>query len=354
MSQSKSSLRKTRVFSALDAMKEAGEKITAQKLAAAVNMGKQTVLPLYREWQELEILGDSEGIELPDELVRAIKRELARDKLRQSTRLLELEEQTEDQHQAFTASINQLEQEKRELVDQIKSLEALNASLHSEKSLLQKANAEQLLQIKDITSQSNLVRQQLETAEKRLEASENGRERALQEQEKRLEEANQKLLNYWLSVVDNERREKERICKQLEREREKQVKTERELADTRLEVHRLDGSLEKAKEESARLLQHMKQVEQQAAIIEAISIMLNKPKDLVAAIKHLQHDARSFKSCVTKNKELELSLKVINKKLEEFEKLQESNTALEMEVIRLRAYTDGVKAASGTRSSTEK
>lgn len=354
MSQTKSSLRRTKVFDALDAMKEAGEKITAQKLAAVVNMGKQTVLPLYREWQELEILGDSEGIELSEELIRALKRELARDKLRQSTQLLELEERVEDQRQTFTETIGQLEQEIKALVDQIKSLKALNQSLSSEKLLLQKDNAEQLSQIKDLASQLSLSQKQLETAENRLAASEKSKERALQDQEKRLDDANQKLLNHWLSVVDNERREKERLNKQFEREREKQAKTERELADTRLDVNRLDSALEKAQEASAELLQRMKLFEQQVTVTEAIALMLDQPKDLVASIKNLQNEAKSLGFYATKNQELEQSLQVVDKKLEAFEELQKSNVALEKEVIRLQAYTDGLKAASKTQSSTKK
>ncbi|GAA4651234.1 hypothetical protein GCM10023116_35170 [Kistimonas scapharcae] len=354
MSQDRNSLRRTKVFGALDAMKETGEKITAQKLAAVVNMGKQTVLPLYREWQELEILGDSEGVELSEELVRALKRELARDKHRQSTQLLDLEERIEDQHQAFTAAMNELEKEKKGLMDKIKSLEAQNQSLSSEKLLLQKENAEQLSQLKDIATQLNLSVRQLETAESRLVASENGKERALQEQEKRLDEANQKLLNHWLSVVDNERRENERLRKQLEREREKQVKVERELIDTRLDVNRLDSSLEKAKDESTELLQRMKQFEQQVTVAEAISLMLDKPNDLMASIKNLQDDAKSLESYVTKNQELKQSLQAVDKKLEAFEKLQKTNESLEKEVIRLQAYTDGLEAASKTKSSTKK
>ncbi len=354
MSQNKSALRRTKVFSALDAMKEAGERITAQKLAAAVNMGKQTVLPLYREWQELEVLGDSEGVELSEELVRALKRELARDKLKQSTQLLELEEQIEDQRHAFTETIDQLEQEIKGLVDQVKSLDTLNQSLVNEKLLLEKDSSEQVSQIKELESRLSLSHKQLETAEGKLVASESGKERALQEQEKRLDEANQKLLNHWLSIVDNERREKERLSKQLEREREKQAKVERELTDTRQDANRLDSALEKANKESAELLQRIKQFEQQANIINTISLMLDKPEDLVASIKTLQDDAKSLGLYTAKNQELEQSLQVIDKKLEAYERLQKSNVALEKEIIRLQAYTDGLKAVTLTEASTKK
>ena len=346
MSQDKSGLRRTKVFSALDAMKEAGEKITAQKLAAAVNMGKQTVLPLYREWQELEVLGDSEGVELSSELMRALKRELARDKFRQSAQLLELEEGMEDQRQAFNETISQLQQEIQTLADQVKTFEQRNLTLSQEKELLEKTNSEQLSRVKKLESQLGFSEKQLETLERKLQASEDSKERALQEQEKRLDEASQKLLNHWLSVVDSERREKERLNKQLEREKEKSAKVERELAETRQDVNRLDASLDKTHEENAKLYEQIKGLEQKATVSETIFLMLGKPDDLIASIKNLQGNAAELNTFAEKNRELERSLQIINKKLDAYEQLQKSNIELEKEVIKLQAYTDGLKEAT--------
>ncbi len=348
MTQDKSGLRRTKVFSALDAMKEAGEKITAQKLAAAVNMGKQTVLPLYREWQELEVLGDSEGVELSSELTRALKRELARDKFRQSSRLLELEEGMEDQHQAFTETISQLQQEIQTLADQGKTFEQRNLTLNQEKELLEKANSVQLSRVKELESQLSFSEKQLETVESKLQTSEDSKERALQEQEKRLDEAGQKLLNHWLSVVDSERREKERLNKQLEREKEKIVKVERELAETRQDVNRLDTMLDKTHEENAELNEQIRELKQKATVSETISLMLGKPEDLLASVKKLQENASELNKCAEKNHELERSLQIINKKLDAYEQLQKSNIELEKEVIKLQAYTDGLKEAAKT------
>jgi len=73
MVEEKTAARRQKIFVALNAMQEKKEKISAQRLAAKVNMGKQTVLPIYREWLELESLTEAEKIEISEQLQQAIK-----------------------------------------------------------------------------------------------------------------------------------------------------------------------------------------------------------------------------------------------------------------------------------------
>lgn len=347
MSPNKDAVRKTKVFNALDAMKEAGDKITAQKLATLVSMGKQTVLPFYREWQEFEVLGESEGAELSVELLQALKRELTKDKFRQSELQIELEERIEDQRTDFDKTINKLEQEVTALSVQREALECQNQLFNTEKLELQSQTAEQLSAIKALESQYTLARTQLETAELKLKASESSKETSLQEQEKRLNNANQKLLNHWLSVVDTEKREKVRSQKLFDGEREKKFQIERQLSEARNAINKLDSTLETVNGEYGVMQKRIQQlVEGPVAITETLSLMLSNPKDLTKSIRSLQNDVKSMESLHVKNQLLTTSLEDANKKLTTLESISLSNKQLEKEIIKLQAYTDGLQAAT--------
>ncbi|MCK5893537.1 MAG: hypothetical protein KAG53_03795 [Endozoicomonadaceae bacterium] len=355
MSPNKDAVRKTKVFNALDAMKEEGDKITAQKLATLVNMGKQTVLPFYREWQELDVLGDSEGIELSAELLQALKRELTKDKFRQSERQIELEERIEDQRTSFDKTITKREQEIKSLSVEREALECQNEQFNTENLELQSQTAEQLSAIKVLESQYTLAETQLKTAELKLQASENSKEKALQEQEKRLNNANQTLLDHWLAVVDTEKREKIRLQKLFDGEREKRFQIERQLSETRATINQLNSTLEKVNSEYEIMQKRVQQlVEGPAAITETLSLMLGNPKDLTKFIRDLQDDVKLLESVHVKNKLLTTSLEDANKKLATFVKISLSNKQLEKEIIRLQAYTDGLQAATKEKTFNTK
>lgn len=125
--------RRELVFRVLDELKEGGERINADKVARLAKMGKQTVLPYYREWRFLDDVDREQQEELPEELVRVLKRGIAKWK-----------HSLAEQGQAFEEKANTEIDELKQIVQQLSDSQAELEKENQEKNQALRATREKL------------------------------------------------------------------------------------------------------------------------------------------------------------------------------------------------------------------
>ncbi|WP_281647268.1 hypothetical protein [Parendozoicomonas sp. Alg238-R29] len=211
------SQRRTLIFSVLDDMKSEGEKITAQKLAAQAKMGKQTVLPYYREWQELEILGEDDSVELSADLIRVLKREIAKEKFRQGEQAREMQDQLDDERDHYAAQSEVWRQQLDEAKASLELESKTRADLEEKLETISREKQSTDQRCASLTERLEHQAEQLASLEEKLVQEAARAEKNLAEQERRLDEAHTKIIDHWMKVIDEERREKGRLNKALEK-----------------------------------------------------------------------------------------------------------------------------------------
>ena len=111
--------RKKLVFGVLEELQEKGERINADKVARMAKMGKQTILPYYNEWRFTSELEKDLQEEVPEELIRALKRGIAQWKH-------DLSSSTRENEEAANTEIDQLKQSVQQLLDNSNDLEKIS------------------------------------------------------------------------------------------------------------------------------------------------------------------------------------------------------------------------------------
>ena len=343
------SQRRALIFSVLDDMKTNGEKVTAQKLATQAKMGKQTVLPHYREWQELEILGDSEEIELSQELVRVLKREITKEKFRQGEQLREVQDQLEEERDHYAAQSELWQQQIGELKEKLQSEESQNTELNKQNTALKEQEHEQRQKLSSLTDKLENAQSEVSKLEQRLAQDAKRAEEAQAEQERRLDASHNKILEHWMKALDEERREKSRLQKQAEK---------RELERTTLskDKSRIENQFEHEKKNHRQTVEQLTTAEQKVSgltevqtIVDKLRHQLGQPEDLIETVLELQQKtgalAQSEHALTAKKAELQSSLESVATLTDTVKVLEKENRGLGEQVIRMEARLEGIQMA---------
>ena len=343
MNPDKISSRRKKIFLALDTMKRNNEKISAQQLAKIVEMGKQTVLPIYREWIETEALTESENIALSDELVFSIKRELAKETFKLSEQTLNLQDEVDEQqhliHQMQLEQANSQSEYESEKNQQSQAYQAL-AEQHKDKQ----HELEQVLKSLSETSKQNEM-QTLEIAHLKvqMEQLKLSHEQALNDQSKHLDEAHQKIIDHWMKGLDNEKlehqksKEKIRSYEKIEQDLQKQILgleyKQNHQAET---IEQLKLSDETAKKEHTDL-------QNKCIQLQSLHQLLNHPDDIIRYTQQLLKQIEQYDR-------LKLKYEACNHQLNQLQKKNHAQDDSEKEIIKLRAYIEGLKQANTLKS----
>ncbi len=342
--------RRALIFSVLDDMKNEGVKVTAQKLATQAKMGKQTVLPYYREWQELEILGSSEDVDLSQELVRVLKREIAKEKFRQGEQLLALQDQLDEERENYSAQSElwhqQQEQLQADLHQQEQAHQALEQS-HAELIEQEQALRQKLTTLAD--KEESLLRE-IEKLEERLHKESERSEKALAEQERRLDESHAKIVDHWLKVLDEERRDKTRLQKQMEKLDQERSTLSKEKARSEDLYTQERKAHQNTLEQLSATEQKLTTLQEQQVILDKANSQLNNPDDLIVSLTQLQQQAAEAKQLAKSLTESDKALSAIQQNnsslTAEMETINKENRTLSEQVIRLEARLEGFQLAA--------
>ncbi len=342
--RTKDDSRRERIFCALDRMQEAKERINAQKLAEEVRMGKQTVLPYYREWQELQAVADADDTELSLDLIRVLKREIGREKFKQAEEQRLQNEQYLEDIAHLTETVGKL---KEALESREGELQAISEENQLLKTTLEQNRAELQQSLERFQAQETefrLLQQQIEQNTQQLEQAEKDKTKSLLELEQRLDESHQKLLNHWIQVADRERQGHQLEQKRGEKQSEELQKTKVALSKQEVQLVQATAVREKLEAELHELTEENGRLQLQSGCLHDIRIKLGQPDDLAVAISHLQDDSQQRNELQKQLESLKNEQDELHKDNEELGQIRKEKGELEKEVVRLTAYLDGLQS----------
>ena len=338
--------KKQHIFSILDQLKESGERINADKVARLAKMGKQTVLPYYNEWRYLGFVGSEQELELPEDLVRDLKRGMAswKHQLSQEQQLFE-----ENANQ----EIDELKEGMRQQFDKIErltlsnsELQTRNQELASELDTLKRSTAQKNEELTDAQSDLRSLHQENEHLKSLAEEQKVLRQQALSTLEKKLDQRHQDQLNHWLSVVDDERRLKQGLEKKIEKLNDHQ----QELKKENLELHsRLESKSKayiRACEERAAIAGEQEKVQAAVQLVDQIMILLDcKQDELLRLVRHLQTESSQLSASEQRCNTLQTDNEQLAKQLAQSQQRTSQLASLELELERIRGAAEAYEKA---------
>ena len=343
MSEEKLIVRRQKIFSALDNMKEEKEKISAQKLAAKVSMGKQTVLPIYREWLEMESITEAEQVELSDNLQQALKREIAKEKFTLAEEYRVLNEHfheksiaLQEKEELLIRSNTEWEEKERAFIERTSQLQQ---SLENQKN--ETARQEEVA--RESNKQLDIQSVMITNAKKQLEDAHKDKEQALREQEKQLDKAHQTLLDHWITTVDSERKEKERLQQRLEEARANEATTHKQVLSLEHNAIQLKEDIKRLHNELTTQEQENRLLCESKESLQSIASVLHHPKDMTAHIHNLMATAADHRKVVEHSSKLESELAFAEQEVKRLKAMTDQHIQTEQEVIKLKAYIEGMQ-----------
>lgn len=346
--------RRQHIFNILDDLKEKGERINADKVARIGKMGKQTILPHYNEWRFLGTLGEEQAIELPDELVRSLKRGIAKWKYQLNEEQRSFEESTNQE-------IDQLKETLQQLLDRNDALTKSNEELFTQNQLAQsdleavKLETHQKdLQLKDLEALLQSEQKQNRQLQTAFDEQKVAHQQAINNLEKQLDQRHQEQLNHWLNVVDDERRLKKGLEKNI-------VKLNEKLGEWNRSNHELQSHLDsKSKayiqvcEERNHLSSAREKIEVTLELSRQLMVLLDcEQKDILRNVRNLLAESREtlfvhqqYQAEKNTNEKQESRL------VEMEERLRQINS-LELELERVRGTAEAFEKALSGRTHVE-
>ncbi|WP_257293804.1 hypothetical protein [Endozoicomonas sp. YOMI1] len=346
-------VRRQHIFSILDDLKEKGERINADKVARIGKMGKQTVLPYYNEWRYSGALGEAEELELPDDLVRSLKRGIAQWKHQLSEEQRNFEESANQEIDELKESLNQLLEKNNQLSRSNSELQGqvqqLSAELDATKLTLQQRNQD----LKELESLLKSEQRQTEQLQSAAAEQKNLHLQAISNLEKQMDHRSQEQLNHWIGVVDDERRLKQGLEKKISN----QLQEQQELKKHNLELQSRLDSKSKAYiqvcEERNSLSSEKSKTEDMVQLAKQLMVLLDSDQDnLLGAVRNLLAGAREshmmqeqYRAAISDKEKLESRL------LETEERLDEIGT-LRLELERARGIAEAFEKALSKKTDT--
>ena len=348
-------VRRQHIFSILDDLKEKGERINADKVARIGKMGKQTVLPYYNEWRYLGALGEAEELELPDDLVRTLKRGIA-----------QWQHQLSEEQRTFEESANQeideLKENLGQLLDKNGQLSRSNSELHDQ---VQQLNADidatklaleqRCRELKELESLLKSEQRQIEQLQAAATEQKALHLQAMSNLEKQMDRRSQEQLNHWISVVDDERRLKQGLEKKISDQLQEQQELKKNNLDLQSRLDSKSKAYMQACEERNILSSEKSNTEGVAQLAHQLMVLLDcdqasllgTVRTLVAGSRESDMVHAQYRAAIADKKKLESRL------LEAEERLDEIGT-LRLELERTRGIAEAFeKALSKKTDSSE-
>ena len=336
--------RREAVFQVLDQLREQGERINADKVARLAKMGKQTVLPYYKEWRFLDDVDRQQQDELPPELVRTMKRGIAKWKHTLAEEAQSFQEQANEE-------IDQLKQTLQSLLDdqhaKEKQLEALANELDQvkeESGQLRTQSHEKDQAIAGLKAQLGAAEQNNQSLENQVIQQKKEYETATQTLEVKLDQRHQEQLNHWIKVVDDERRKQQTLEKQLAQHQEVLLKTEKEKNEL---SHRLDNknrAFIEACEERNQLKAQCKALQNNHKPLEQSALLLDcDTNELPSQIRELQGKAQQVDHQARLLDESHQQADNLNHRLQVAENQLKTVSELEKQLEKSRGYIEALE-----------
>jgi|GEM_PF-4264127 len=347
--------RRQRIFSILDQLKESGERINADKVARLAKMGKQTVLPYYNEWRHLGFVGDEQALELPEDLVRDLKRGIAnwKHELSQEQQLFE---------EAANQEIDELKEDMRQLLDKNEQLiatntelQAQNQALASEVDTTKHMLAEKSQALKDMESTLHSLHRENEQLQTLAEEQKAMQQQALATLEKQMDQRHQEQLNHWLSVVDDERRLKQTLEKKVDKLNDQQQALKKE----NLELHnRLESKSKayiRACEERVALVDEQEKAQAVLQLTNQMMVLLDCNQDeLLRSVRNLQAECRKSLISEQRCNTLQSANEQLEQQLAQSQARVRQLAGVELELERARGAAEAFEKALPKQASEVK
>lgn len=342
-------LRRQHVFRILDELKERGERINADKVARIGKMGKQTVLPYYNEWRFLGTLGEEQNLEIPDEVITGLKRGIAKWKYQLAEEQRSFEETANQEIDELKATLKLITDKNDELTKKNSDLVRQNEQMQSELDSMKMEVQDKELQKHDLESLLQSEQKQVVFLKATLKEQKQAHQQSMNNLEKQLDQRHQEQLNHWLSVVDDERRLKQGLEKNIAKLREKQE----ELARVNIDIQgRLDikskAYIQACEERNQLSLESQKAVKT-IELSQQLEILLDcEQKDILKSVRALQGDSKDaliinqqYQAERSTNEKLEARLSEMEKRVSRF-------SEIELELERARGIAEALeKTLSG-------
>ena len=347
--------RKQRVFSILDQLKQSGERINADKVARLAKMGKQTVLPYYNEWRYLGFVDDEQALELPEDLVRDLKRGIANWK-----------HQLSQEQQLFAETANQeideLQESMRQLLDKNGQLTTVNTELQtysqvvtSELDATKQALAEKSQELKDMESTLHSQRRENDQLHTLLDEQKAMQQQALDALEKQMDQRHQEQLNHWLNVVDDERRLKQALEKKVDKLNDQQQELKKEKLELSNRLESKSKAYIRACEERAALVSEQEKARPILQLTDQIMVLLDcRPDEVVRSVRDLQTGASKSLASEQRCNTLQSANERLEQQLAQSQERVRQLAAIELELERARGAAEAFEKALPRQDSEVK
>ena len=334
------------VFRILDQLKDSGERINADKVARLAKMGKQTVLPYYNQWRHQVFIESEQELDLPEDLVRDLKRGIANWKHHLSREQQLFEESANQEIDDLKESLGQQFNKIEQLTLTSGELQAHNQELTSELDILGQALAQKSEELRDVQNALSSSHREMEYLKSQAEEQKVLQQQALSTLEKQLDQRHQEQLNHWLSVVDDERRLKQ----MLEKKTEKLIDHQQELKKENLELHNRLESKSKAYirtcEERAVLAGEQEKTRASVELIGQLLVLLDcKQDELLRLVRHLLAESGKLSSSEQHCHALQAGNEQLTRQLAQSQERINLLATVELELERTRGAAEAFEKA---------
>lgn len=341
--------RRERVFRILDDLKEKGERINADKVARIGRMGKQTVLPYYNEWRFLGDLDQQQQIELPDDLVRVLKRGIASWKHELSAQSRDFEEHANQEIDQLKQTLQQLMEKNEALENQLKTAQDDCQQCQSSISKLSAEAQEKDQQVAALKAELSVEKNQNTHWQKALASQQEDHRCALESMEKQLDHRYQEQLNHWIGVVDDERRQKQNLEKSSLRLNEKMEQTQKENNELQNRLENKTRAHLEACEDRNQFRDLYEQAKAGITILGKLAILLDcEETTLITSVRELQTSASSAALTRQQLNISEKNISELESKLKQAENKALTLSKVELELERARGMAEALEKALPT------
>ena len=345
MSETQKDLQRREViFRVLDDLQSKGERINADKVARLAQMGKQTVLPYYKEWRFLDEADRDGDTELPADLVRVLKRGLVQWKHELAEEQRIFEESANREIDDLQEMVRQLSEERINLKQQLNDTQEHLSQKDEALKSLQDRLTEQEKQCLIIQEQLSAENNKTESLQEQLTSIRHEHTEALKTQERQFDTKHDAQINHWMKVVDDERRLRGDIEQQLKQVTEQQFQLEKERNDIQYRLESKSRAHLEACEERKKLRQQNNELANYRHLIESVIQQVGSSQEqLLSDVSHLHQTSLQADKLA---EEVERYREERNKQQQTIETLEHGNIRvheLEKELEKERGFTEALK-----------
>ena len=336
--------RRELIFKILDKLQDQEERINADKVARLAKMGKQTVLPYYKEWRYLDDLDRQQQEDLPQDLVRILKRGIAQWKHTLAEQTQVFEEKANGEIDELKLTVQNLSERQAENEKERQELSSKLQLVSEQYDESIKVNHEKDQELASLKAQLTAAEDKNEEAQTLFQQTKQDHAEALQETEQRLDSRHQDQLNHWIKVVDNERREKQELEKSKQQHQEQQVRLEKERNELNNRLESKSRAFIEACEERNQLKQHHKELQENYKPIEQCCLLLDcEPENILPSLRALIKQAQNHESLEEQVSLQKQTVTKLETDLQQFSEQATQLSELEKQLERCRGYTEALE-----------